>query len=166
MRNRFCNGFPLLIGVLGVVFSLSVSAQQNKANNGTPLAVNPEARQAASVNLQDELMGCAAYYQLVLRAAIKDQGNGKDVKLFTSAWDNSFHVAYATGKAVGMTDKALSAEYKMHLTQLVQELHGTWTNLPALNDLGTRCKSIEEHPDQRLLYWIEYETKRHKKLPD
>ncbi len=105
-------------------------------------------------------MQCAALYGIAYQAEAKGGATDTDLKSMAKTRDTTMRMGYTIGARIGMTEEVQLAVYKMFLEKFIQELHGTWANMPVLNKYFQPCKGVVENPEARFNYWLNFEKHR------
>ena len=99
-----------------------------------------------------ECAQCAAYFGLSHRCFVSSgQLQGDDKASIEESLKFFYELQYATGKAVGMSDKAIEARFALALKSLFNDMDKNCVNISVIiKKYGKFCKALAENPDQQL----------------
>jgi hypothetical protein len=99
-----------------------------------------------------ECAQCAAYFGLSHRCFVSSgQLQGDDKASIEESLKFFYELQYATGKAVGMSDKAIEARFGLALDSINNDMDNDCVNISVIiKKYGKFCKALAENPDQQL----------------
>ena len=99
-----------------------------------------------------ECAQCAAYFGLSHRCFVSSgQLQGDDKASIVESLKFFYELQYATGKAVGMSDKAIEGRFGLALHSINNDMDNDCVNISVIKKkYGKFCKALAENPDQQL----------------
>ena len=99
-----------------------------------------------------ECAQCAAYFGLSHRCFVSSgQLQGDDKASIVESLKFFYELQYATGKAVGMSDKGIEGRFGLALDSINNDMDNDCVNISVIKKkYGKFCKALAENPDQLL----------------
>jgi hypothetical protein len=109
-------------------------------------------KEEAVREFSSECAQCAAYFGLSIRCFVSSgQLQGEDKTSMEKTRDFFQLMQYSTGKAAGMSDKAIEAHFALVLQSINNAIDKNCVNISViLKKYAKFCKALGENPDQQL----------------
>lgn len=162
----------IAITICGFLFAMSLGAipiasAANKHGSTSLFAQlakthTPTDMKNAEIHFERDAARCTAYYSLNYTLAEKGEyANTHGVKGMKRASDYALKLTLIAAQDTGMSAAEIESQLKRDSNKIVKQLSKSYSKAPAVNEnIGMPCKTLLEHPKDRLTYWLNADKKQ------